>query len=104
MGLDSVRVFDHLLFRFPDQPQFRIDECWTVLAALADATERVELGTLVKPLRGPEHLIVDLQPPTPVAIDHLAEAVAVSRRLEELDGACRPARRTAGGGPAAQLK
>jgi len=46
-GIDSIWVFDHLLFRFPDQPPSGIHECWTILAALADATDRVELGTLI---------------------------------------------------------
>ncbi len=54
-GLDSVWVFDHLLFRFPDQPTAGIWEVWTVLSALAEATTRVELGTLVMcvPFRHP---------------------------------------------------
>src|SRR6478672_7729085 len=45
-GLDSVWVFDHLLFRF-DGETSGIHECWTILAAIADATSRVELGTIV---------------------------------------------------------
>jgi alkanesulfonate monooxygenase SsuD/methylene tetrahydromethanopterin reductase-like flavin-dependent oxidoreductase (luciferase family) len=45
-GLDSIWVFDHLLFR-DDGETTGIHECWTVLAALAEATSRVELGTIV---------------------------------------------------------
>jgi len=45
-GLDSVWVFDHLLFRF-DGETTGIHECWTILAAIAEATRHVELGTLV---------------------------------------------------------
>ena len=45
-GLDSLWVYDHLLFRF-DGEETGLHECWTVLAAVADATRRVELGTLV---------------------------------------------------------
>jgi alkanesulfonate monooxygenase SsuD/methylene tetrahydromethanopterin reductase-like flavin-dependent oxidoreductase (luciferase family) len=45
-GLDSVWVYDHLLFR-SDGKTDGLLECWTVLAAIADATKRVELGTIV---------------------------------------------------------
>ena len=54
-GLDSVWIFDHLIYRFPERPVSGLWECWTLLPALAEATQRVELGTLVLcvPFRNP---------------------------------------------------
>jgi FMNH2-dependent dimethyl sulfone monooxygenase len=46
-GLDSVWVFDHLIFRFPGEPDEGLHEAWTTLAALAPVVPRVELGALV---------------------------------------------------------
>lgn len=46
-GFDSVWVYDHLLYRFPNDLTLGIWECWSTLTALAEATERVEVGTLV---------------------------------------------------------
>ena len=45
-GLDSVWVFDHLLIRADDGTS-GIHECWTILSAIAEATRRVQLGTIV---------------------------------------------------------
>ena len=45
-GFDSLWVFDHLLYRF-DGEKTGIHECWTILSAIAEATSRVELGTIV---------------------------------------------------------
>jgi probable F420-dependent oxidoreductase len=54
-GLDSIWVYDHLLYRFPGEPTSGIHEAWSILAALAADTRRVELGTLVLalPFRNP---------------------------------------------------
>lgn len=46
-GFDSIWLYDHMLYRGQDHPTIGIWECWTFLSALADATQRVELGTLV---------------------------------------------------------
>ena len=46
-GFDSLWLYDHMLYRYEGEPTVGIWECWTFLSALADATQRAELGTLV---------------------------------------------------------
>jgi len=55
VGLDSLWVADHLLYRSPDQPTRGIHEAWTILTALAACTEQVSIGPLVLalPFRNP---------------------------------------------------
>ena len=47
LGYDSVWLGEHLLYRFADRPARGPWEAWTLLAGLAAATSRIELGPLV---------------------------------------------------------
>jgi probable F420-dependent oxidoreductase len=47
MGFDSLWLYDHLLYRDAEGRPHGIWECWTMLSALAEATEHAEIGSLV---------------------------------------------------------
>jgi alkanesulfonate monooxygenase SsuD/methylene tetrahydromethanopterin reductase-like flavin-dependent oxidoreductase (luciferase family) len=47
LGFDSVWFFDHLLMNVPGHEPQGAWDCWTMLAALAAQTSRIELGPFV---------------------------------------------------------
>lgn len=46
-GIDSLWVYDHLIFRGLGDEDGGIHEAWTLLSALAAVTDRAQLGTIV---------------------------------------------------------
>lgn len=51
LGFDSLYAFEHVIFRFPDEPERGALEAWTMMAMLAEATSTIQIGSLVLGMR-----------------------------------------------------
>jgi alkanesulfonate monooxygenase SsuD/methylene tetrahydromethanopterin reductase-like flavin-dependent oxidoreductase (luciferase family) len=47
LGVDVLWVADHLVRELPGRPPIQFRECWTILVAAAEATQRIGVGPLV---------------------------------------------------------
>jgi alkanesulfonate monooxygenase SsuD/methylene tetrahydromethanopterin reductase-like flavin-dependent oxidoreductase (luciferase family) len=74
LGFDSVFVADHLLYRFEGRDTFGIWEGMSLLAALAAATERIELGAGV--------ICTGFR--SPALLAKMADVLSESRRIDEI--------------------
>src|SRR5215467_1263720 len=57
VGFDSLWLADHLIYRFPGQEESGPWEAFTILAALAAATKRVQIAPLVASSAGSRKLV-----------------------------------------------
>ncbi len=89
-GFESVWTWDHLLsFNDDDEP---VLECWTLLAGLAEATQRVKLGSFVANVlnRAPDVLAKTVATVQQVSGGRIELGIGAGARLKEQVGFNRP--------------
>ena len=89
-GFESVWTWDHLLsFNDDDEP---VLECWTLLAALAEATQRVKLGSFVANVlnRAPDVLAKTVATVQQVSGGRIELGIGAGARPKEQVGFNRP--------------